>query len=163
MIVVKESECFWSKDDWEKVLKRYYQPLIDQEAISYFEFNIVENNDTYCVVRRSFYDWRARSLNADQSDDIGRRPKQLPPHIRIDAEVTCNGGTSEEALEFIQNYRNYWPEGLELDSYAMGQAKDEEPYIILSFSNHEEIPDEDEDDDEELPRDQDGDIDYRKY
>ena len=159
MIVVEESERFWSKDDWEKVLKRYYQPLIDQEAISNFEFTILEGNDTYCVVRRSFYDWRARSLNADQSDDIGRRPKQLPPHIRINAEVTCNGGTAEEALELIQDYRDYWPEGLELNSYAMGQAKGEESYTILSFANYEEELEEPSEDDEE--EEEDGDINYK--
>ena len=87
---------------------------------------------------------RPRGSGQDQSGDNGRRPKQLPPHMKIDAEVTVEGGTAEEAMEFIQNYRDYWPEGLDMKSYAIGQAKGEVPYSMLSFANYDPPEEEEE-------------------
>ena len=147
MVIVQEEENFWTHADWDKVFQSYYKPLIESKEIDQFRWEIIDDPN-YFKVRRYYWDMRVRG-----SDD-GRRPKQLPPHIKIDAEVNATGGTESEAIEFIQNYRDYWPEGLDLTSYVLGQAKGEEPYMILSFANYE--PEEN----EETEEDECGDIDY---
>ena len=150
MVFVQEEENFWDEKDWREVLEKYYNPLIEMDAIGNFKWEVIPYDNFYRV-RRSFFDVRARTLDADQCGDSGLRPKQLLPHIQIDVEVTTNGGSAEEVMEFIQNYRDYWPEGMEMTSYVLGQAKDEDPYSILTFANYtpaEDEEDEDEDDEE---------------
>ena len=154
MIIVQEEEKFWNIADWNKVFENYYKPLIESKEIDQFKWEPIDD-PYYYTVRRTYWDMRPRGSGQDQSSDNGRRPKQLPPHMKIDAQVTVEGGTAEEAMEFIQNYREYWPEGLDMKSYAIGQAKGEAPYSMLSFANYdppepEEEEEEDiEDDDEE--------------
>ena len=150
MVVVQEEERFWSETEWSNTYCNYYRVLIDSGKITQFKWEVVPDSNYY-IVRRSYCDMRPRGFGHDQSDDNERRPKQLPPQMKIDAEVTVEGGTAEEAMEFIQNYRDYWPEGLELNTYAIGQAKGEPPYVMLSFANYNppEEEEDEEDDDEE--------------
>lgn len=159
MIYVQEEENFWTSANWEETLKNYYKPLIDSKEITDFKWDVMD--DPYCFqVRRTYWDMRPRGFGQDQSDDNERRPKQLPPHMRIDAEVTVEGGTAEQALEFIQNYRDYWPEGLDMKSYAIGQAKGEAPYSMLSFANYDPPEPEEEEEDIEDDDEEYGDIMY---
>lgn len=157
MIMVQEEEKFWNATDWGAVFNNYYKPLIESKEIDQFKWEVeVVDDPNYFIVRRTYWDMRPRGSGQDQSDNNGRRPKQLPPHMKIDAQVTVEGGTAEEAMKFIQNYRDYWPEGLELNTYAIGQARGEDPYMMLSFANYEPSEEEedcaaeyDEDDEEE--------------
>jgi len=143
VIIVQEEEKFWNAGDWDRVFEKYYKPLIDSKEIDQFKWEPI-NDPYYYTVRRTYWDMRPRGSGQDQSGDNGRRPKQLPPHMKIDAEVTVEGGTAEEAMEFIQNYRDYWPEGLDMKSYAIGQAKGEVPYSMLSFANYDPPEEEEE-------------------
>ena len=155
MIIVQEEEKFWNAADWNAVFNNYYKPLIESKEIDQFKWEVVDNPN-YFIVRRTYWDMRLRWLGQGQGDHDGRRLKQLPPHMKINAEVTVEGGTAEEAIGFIQNYRDYWPEGLELNTYAIGQARGEDPYMMLSFANYtpsedeeEEVCDAEDEDDEE--------------
>ena len=152
MIIVQEEEKFWNITDWNRVFENYYKPLIESKKIDQFKWEPIDD-PYYYIVRRTYWDMRPRGSGQDQSSDNGRRPKQLPPHFQVTVEATVEGGTAEQALEFMQNYKEYWPEGLDLKGYALGQAKGEAPYMLLSFANYdppeeEEEESKDEDDEE---------------
>ena len=138
MIKVTEVESFWTEEDWLDIKDKYYMPLVTQGQIFDFQWEgkWVGDVATY-EVTRSYWDYRER----EQPPAPG--PKQVPPHIKMDCNISAWVENAADGLEIIQDYQSYWP-GMNMVVYGLAQAADTEANIYIQLTNYEHDDEEEE-------------------